>query len=359
MPPKVYYATVPVICGPNKEKSMSAEVLSVKPSDAIELLTAVLPTKQPVMKLGAPGVGKSSIVRQVAKKLNVEFRDLRTTLLDPVDLRGLPKTENGKTVWCPPDFLPTEGEGILCLEELPQALPMVQNALFELVLDRRIGNYALPDGWMVMATGNRVEDRAGAGRTNTALNNRFLHVDLEISVDDWLEWALENNIAQEVRAFIRFRPALLFQFDPTTNPRAFASPRSWAAASRVLPNTPEHLLHKAIAGCVSAGPAAEFVAFRKLYHQLPDVDAVLKSPATSPIPSKEPAVLFALIGALVERCKADKSLAPNFAKYGMRLPDEFGMVAVRDAMSLDRALVLNHDVQKWIAKARDKGMFAA
>lgn len=330
----------------------------MSPSDLLETLTAIIPTRQPAYLWGAPGGGKSSVVRQAADALKMEFRDLRATLLDPVDLRGLPKVTGKKTSWCPPDFLPDSGEGVLLLDELAQAPPLVQNAFFQLILDRRLGEYVLPDGWSVMAASNRVEDRAGAGRTNTALNNRFLHLDLEVSVEDWQAWAVSNNIAPEVRAFIRFRPTMLFQFDPATNPRAFASPRSWEFASRVFRSAPSRLVQRVVAGCVGDGPAAEFAAFVQLFQQLPDVDAVLAAPTTSSVP-REPAVLFALVGAMVERCKANKSLAGNFAKYGMRLPDEFGMLALRDAVAVDRGLVTNPDVQRWIVDARKKGLFVA
>ena len=331
----------------------------MSPSDIVEVLTAVIPTRQPMYLWGPPGCGKSSLVRQVATELGLEFRDLRATLLDPVDLRGLPRVEGGKTIWCEPAFLPTSGSGVLLLDELAQAPPLVQSAFFQLVLDRRLGEYVLPDGWSVLAASNRVEDRAGATRTNSGLNNRFLHIDLDVCPESWQAWAIANNIAPEVRAFIRFRPTLLHAFDPSTNPRAFASPRSWEFVSRILSVTPPNLLHKVVAGCVSAGPAAEFTGFLQLFHQLPDIDAVLKSPTTCPLPSKEPAVMFALISALLQKCKADKTLVGNFAKVGLRFPDEYGVMAIRDALALDRSLVNNPDIQRWISQSRAKGLFVA
>ncbi|MBA4189492.1 MAG: ATPase [Planctomycetaceae bacterium] len=331
----------------------------MSPSDIVEVLTAVIPTRQPTYLWGPPGCGKSSLVRQVSDSLGLEFLDLRASQLDPVDLRGLPKVENGKTVWCQPTFLPSSGNGVLLLDELAQAPPLVQSAFFQLVLDRRLGEYVLPEGWSVLAASNRIEDRAGAGRVNCGLTNRFLHLDLDVCPDSWHAWALANDIAPEVRAFIRFRPALLHSFDPSTNPRAFASPRSWEFVSRVFRVTPPNQLHQVVAGCVSSGPAAEFMAFLQLYTQLPDIDAVLKSPTTCHLPSKEPAVMFALIGALLQKCKADRTLVGNFTKLALRLPDEFGVMAIRDAIALDRSLVANPDVQRWLASARTKGLFVA
>jgi hypothetical protein len=289
----------------------------------------------------------------------MELIDIRASQLDPVDLRGLPSVANGKTVWCTPDFFPKSGNGVLFLDELPQASSSMQSALFQLVLDRKIGEYILPEGWVVIAAGNRQEDRSGANRVAAALLNRFaVHMDMDVSVEDWSNWAVGAGIAPEVRAFINFRPTLLFQFDAASNPRAFATPRSWEKASKIFRVTPQRLLQRVLSGCVGEGPSAEFCAFLTMYQQLPDVDAVLANPTTHPLP-KEPAVLFALIGALTEKCRNDKSLTPAYSKVGQRMPNEFGVLSLRDVLSIDRGLIINKDVQAWIAKSRSSGLFVS
>lgn len=328
----------------------------MRPAEVMTALTGLIPTRRPIYLWGPPGIGKSSLIRQVAKDIGKPVIDVRATLLDPVDLRGLPTVSEGKTTWCPPDFLPTEGQGILFLDEMAQALPAVQTALLQLTLDRRLGEYQLPDNWAVIAASNRAEDRAGTHRLISPLLNRFIHLDLEASPEDWQEWAVVAGVSPEVRAFIRFRPALLFAFEAAANPRAFPTPRSWQFVSDVMPHTASSLLQRVVAGCVGDGPSAEFVAFLALYKQLPDVDAVLANPATAPVP-KEPAVLYALVSALVERVRAKAAPASQFVRYGIRLPDEFGVLALRDAVSLDRSLVSDAAVQRWIADARSKGLF--
>ena len=328
----------------------------MRPTDLAEALFALLPTRRPLFLWGPPGVGKSSVVRQAAVALNLSLIDVRATLLDPVDLRGLPTVAKGVTKWCQPGFLPTTGQGVLFLDELAQAPPAVQVALLQLTLDRRVGEYELPTGWSVVAASNRAEDRAGTHRLVSPLLNRFIHLDLEVDAEGWQQWATESSIAAEVRSFLRFRPSLLFVFDAAANPRAFATPRSWAFVSDVLPATPKALLQRVVAGCVGDGPAAEFAGFLRLYSQLPDVDAVLASPSTAAVP-REPAVLYALVGALVERVRAGPSKAAAFATYGARLPDEFGILAVRDALSADRSLASDPAVQRFIADARAKGLF--
>ena len=147
----------------------------------ITTLHTLLTIKQPVFLWGAPGVGKSQVVAQVAEERNLALRDIRAVLLDPVDLRGLPRiTAEGLSVWCPPGFLPGANdpeEGILFLDELNAAPPLVQAACYQLILDRRIGEYKLPDGWSIIAAGNREKDKAVTHRMPSALANRMVHLD--------------------------------------------------------------------------------------------------------------------------------------------------------------------------------------
>ena len=330
----------------------------MKPSDVTAALTAILPTRRPVFLHGPPGVGKSSLVRQVAKALSLDLVDIRATLLDPVDLRGVPRIENGRTVWCPPVFLPSEGRGILFLDELPQAPPLVKSSCLQLVLDRKLGEFILGDDWVVVAAGNRAEDRAATHRIIAPLQNRFVHLDVEVSAEDWAAWAVTAGIAAEVRSFLRFRPALLFQFEPSTNPRAFPTPGSWSFVSEILSKTPDPLLLPVISGCVGEGPAVEFLAFARMYRELPEIDGVLAHPDSAPVP-KDPAVLYALVGALVEVCRRQTAPVANFVRFATRLPSEFALLALRDALALSPALVSIPAVQAWITQARRQGLFLA
>jgi hypothetical protein len=225
-------------------------------------------------------------------------------------------------------------------------------------LDRRLGEYLLPEDWSVIAASNRQEDRAGAHRLISPLLNRFVHLDLEVSHDDWQDWAVQAGIAPEVRSFLRYRPALLFAFDPSTNQRSFPTPRSWEFVSQVLTPTPADLLHAVVSGCVGEGPAAEFVGFCKMYRELPDLDQVLASPTLTPVP-KEPAVLYALCGALVERCRnGNAKLQGPFVQYAERLPEEFGVLAMRAALAVVPNLLSLPPAQAWLKKARQRGLIA-
>ena len=141
-----------------------------------------------------PGIGKSQVIAQAARDLGIDLIDVRAVLLDPVDLRGLPHIdENRRACWCPPDFLPREGCGVMLLDELNAAPPLVQAACYQLVLDRCLGEYRLPEGWSMVAAGNRETDRAVTHRMPSALANRFAHLNFDVDAEEWIQWAQDNG----------------------------------------------------------------------------------------------------------------------------------------------------------------------
>jgi hypothetical protein len=317
----------------------------MSPKDLLETIASLIPTKRPLFVWGPPGVGKSDIVHQAAAAKGMSVLDLRAVLLDPIDLRGLPHVNGDKrAVWCPPAFLPLKGtmkgvKGIIFADELPQAPPLVQAAFLQGILDHRIGETELDPDWQWIAAGNRTEDRAGSHRIITPLLNRFGHIDLDVDHEQWSEWAVLHNVKPEVRQFIKFRPGLLHKFDASSQERAFPTPRSWKFVSDVLGNCPERLLVQIVSGFVGQGPAAEFTAFHRMYHELPDVDALLKDPSGFKVPV-DPAILWALSGALVERCKgAGPKLLGNLFELLERVPDEYAILTVRDASFVNKSVV--------------------
>ncbi|KUG28598.1 hypothetical protein ASZ90_001523 [hydrocarbon metagenome] len=315
---------------------------------AMSLLT-LIPTGRPVFLWGPPGVGKSQVVAQTARALGRHLADIRAVLLDPVDLRGLPAIgDDGLCHWRPPAFLPTSGQGVLFLDELNAAPPLVQAACYQLILDRRLGEYALPGGWTVVAAGNREQDRAVTHRMPTALANRMVHLDFETSLEDWLAWAEEAGIRPEVTAFVRFRPALLHDFDPARAERAFPSPRTWQFVSDILcAAPPAEVEYDLLRGTVGEGAAAEFTGFLRVWRELPDTDAVLAAPHSAPVPS-DPAAVYAICEALARKAALDTM--PALAGYAARLPVEFGVLLMRDALRQDKAVAHTEAFAAW---ARD------
>ncbi len=319
------------------------------PKQVVSALHTLLSIRQPVFLWGAPGVGKSQVVAQVARQRGLVLRDIRAVLLDPVDLRGLPRiTSSGVAAWCPPAFLPGEGDdsqGILFLDELNSAPPLVQAACYQLILDRAIGEYRLPDGWSIVAAGNRDKDRAVTHRMPTALANRMVHLDFDAVLDDWLSWARENGIRQEVRSFLRFRPRFLHYFDPTSADRAFPSPRSWEFISRVMDAGPDpDVEYELFKGTVGQVAAAEFTGYLKIWKDLPDVCDILKDPLQAPVPA-EPAAMYALCESL--GLLADDDTIEGIAAYALRLPAEFGVLLMRDAVCRQPSLATGEAFARW------------
>jgi MoxR-like ATPase len=300
----------------------------MKASAVVSSLHTLIPARQPTFIWGGPGLGKSDIVRLVARERRVALQDVRALLLDPVDLRGLPYlSADQQSKWATPDFLPREGEGILFLDELNAAPPMVQASCYQLVLDRKLGEYTLPDGWAIVAAGNREGDRAVTTRMPTPLRNRFTHLNFEVDMQEWCEWAIDADIRPEVIAFIRFKPDLLSQFDRDEN--AFPSPRSWSFVSRIL-DQPSSLAieHELIAGTVGAGAATEFTAFLTTFRNLPNIDSILLNPEQELVPS-DAAAQFAVASALSYR--ATDTNFDRVCKYLKRMPTEFSVLCVHDA----------------------------
>lgn len=336
---------------------MASKELStaLKPSLLAKALDAYFDANVSVFVTGAPGIGKSAIIHQTAARRNWSVIDVRAVLLDPVDVRGLPHINpmNGKAAWAVPTFLPDaerDGpEGVLFLDELPQAAPAVQSALFSLVLDRKVGEYQLPLGWRVAAAGNRREDRSGVNRVHSALNNRFVHLDQIVDLDDWTRWALGAGLRTEVIAFIRFRPELLHKFDP--DQRQNPTPRTWEMVSKILDaNPPAELEHAMLAGAVGDGPAAEIVGFLRIFRKLPSIDGVLLNPDTAEVP-KDPATLYALCGGL-----ARKATPANFdavVTYANRMPAEFSVVVMKDSAANRVELQQTRAFAVWASRNSD------
>jgi hypothetical protein len=326
----------------------------MKASYVKEALKSLIESKRPTFIWGAPGVGKSQVVQQVAKELKLEVRDVRAVLLDPVDLRGLPHINGDhRAHWCPPEFLPREGRGILFLDELNAAPPLVQAACYQLVLDRKLGEYELPEGWTVIAAGNRESDRAVVHRMTSALANRFVHLDFDVDLNDWVEWARAHDVASEVIAFLRFKPGLLHAFDPKLNERAFPTPRSWEFVSDILKNkiTIPAVEFEVLKGTVGEGTAAEFSGFLRVFRSLPNIDLILQNPDQAEVPTTKPDVLYALTGALSRRATA--KTAANLLKYYNRLPAEFSVLAVRDSVAFCPEMVNTKEYVDWATKHSD------
>ncbi len=295
----------------------------------------------PVMLWGPPGVGKSQIVGEVAERHRVPVIDVRLSQMEPSDLRGIPFRSGEHVEWAVPAMLPDADrhgpQGILFLDEITSATPTVSAAAYQLILDRRLGHYQVPVGWAIFAAGNRQGDRGVTYAMPAPLANRFAHFEFDVNLDDWVAWAYAHGIDERVIAFLRFRPELLFDFDPAHNPVAFPSPRSWEFAHRALQKFGDHpdVLAGSLQACVGPAAGIELHAFVENLDQLPDVDAILRGETVSvPEPiDLQYAVASALVGRAIRACAAGDGSAVmgRILDYARRFPQrEMGVMLVSD-----------------------------
>jgi hypothetical protein len=314
-------------------------------------IAACYADRLPLFLAGPPGVGKSAAVRQAATDLGIELRDIRASQTDPVDWRGIPSIIDGKTQWCIPSFLPQSGAGILFLDELNAASQSVQVALYQLILDRRIGDYELPAGWYVMGAGNRVEDRAAAGRMSSALNNRLIHLEQTADVDSWLSWFWEKDLPEEVGFFISFRRECLFRFDPSSRESAFPTPRSWESAAKLYARgLHSDIATSLISGCIGQGAAMEFLAFCRIYKELPSLDGILMDPERANVPH-EPSAIAATVSGLAK--KASPASIANILKYTSRVSKEYEFLCLKLARRVCPGIEQTRAFAQWAVNNKD------
>jgi hypothetical protein len=319
----------------------------------------------PVMLWGPPGVGKSQIIAQIAQRHGVPLVDVRLSQMEPTDLRGIPFRVGDRVEWSVPALLPDAGRhgarGILFLDEITAAPPTVTAAAYQLILDRRLGEYRVPPGWAIFAAGNRYGDRGVSYVMPAPLANRFAHVEIEAHLDDWVAWAHVAGIDERVIAFLRFRPDLLFDFDPARNPVAFPSPRSWEYAHRALAKFGDapHLLSDALQACVGAAAGVELQAFIDHLDEMPDIDAILEGRG-----GRVPAGIdlqYGVAASLVRRARAARG-TPQAARvyghilqYAKRFPQrEMGVMLVTDLhRCVGQPLFTVPEFAEWAASIAD------
>jgi len=300
----------------------------------------------PVMLWGPPGVGKSQMVAQIARRHGIQAIDIRLSQMEPSDLRGIPFRVDDLVEWAVPAMLPDAARhgpaGILFLDEINAAPPSVSAAAYQLILDRRLGEYQIPANWAIFAAGNRQGDRGVTYSMPAPLANRMSHFEVETHLDDWVHWAYANDIDDRVIGFLRFRPELLFEFDPAHNPIAFPSPRSWEFAHRALQKFGDlpDLLQGALQACVGPAAGIELHAFVRSLDRMPDIDAILEG-ADVPVPDEidlQYAVAAALVGRAIKlgRSGQGQQRIGHILSYAQRFPQkEMGVMLVSD---LHRAL---------------------
>ena len=305
---------------------------------------------------GKPGMGKSHAALQLGEELGIP-KD-RTLVVhinnhDVVDFTGVPSVVDGQTIFNPTDmfykFREGTGAGLIVLEELAQSSHHHQQWAGGFTEERATATFKLDPEVRIIASGNRAEDRAGAKPLLSHLNDRLWHLDIETSLDDWCEWAMDNGVPAIGVAFLRLRPDLLNDFDPSR--RSNPTQRSWTKLLTQLPDDlPRDLYLMAAEGKVGEGAAAEWVAARDMMHKMPSVDAIRLKPEAMEIPD-EPSVKYAVATSMSMSTTPD--LFSRDMKYMSRMPKEFQMVYVTDALRLHVDLSQTKDFIDWAIKNKD------
>lgn len=331
-------------------------------------------TVPPLLIHGSPGCGKSTIVRNICEDLGIEFIDVRLSQMEPCDIRGLPvpNKELHQMDWYVNGTWPRDDKkkGIIFLDEITAADRSIQVAAYELVLDRRLGDmYKVPDGYLIVAAGNTVTDRAVATTMSSALANRFMHVELQANQEDWLTWARHHDIHPSVIGFIQYKPDALFKMDDENLERGWPSPRAWERVSQMCHAVPDKdLLRKMVYGLVGNGYGAEFMAFFDLNAEFDNILDIMKDPKSKITIPEEADRKFALCSAMVYllwRGKDEKDEAARltgFYRICIELSSDFASMALLAAMEgNDKNLkeeysdkLIEHPLfEKWRAKHKD------
>ncbi|WP_310442239.1 MoxR family ATPase [Sulfurimonas sp.] len=325
----------------------------MRATDLIVTITSLVEQRVPTFLWGAPGIGKSSIVKQIAQDKEVGFIDLRLALMDPTDLKGIPfyDKESHTALWAPPAFLPRHGEGILFLDELNSAPPSVQASAYQLILDRKVGEYELPSGWAIVAAGNREGDRGVTYRMPSPLANRFVHFEMEVDVEDWRLWAYKKGLDERVISYISYRNEHLFTFDAKSDAKSFATPRSWEYVDKILKSTiTKELLLDTLSGAIGREVGVSFLSFAKVMNRLPDIENILKTGSGEH--SDEVDVLYALSTGVVSAYLKDKNeeKLENILRYTLGLKSEFAVMIVQDLQRNGVRMEHSEIFKEWVKK---------
>jgi len=311
-------------------------IRTLSPNKAKNSIKHAIKKQRPIFIWGPPGIGKSDIVHQIGEYMDAHVIDVRLSLWEPTDIKGIPYyAANDNTMkWAPPVELPSKEFAkkhkaiILFLDEMNSAAPAVQAAAYQLILNRKVGTYTLPDNVYIVAAGNREADKGVTYRMPAPLANRFVHLELAVDFDDWFQWAVDHNIHKDVVGYLTFSKKDLYDFDPKSPSRSFATPRSWSFVSELLEDElDEETTTDLVSGAVGEGLAIKFVAHRKVAAQMPNPTDIL-SGKVKELKTKEISAMYSLTVSLCYELKeasdkGDKKFDDKVDKFLRFMMDNF------------------------------------
>lgn len=327
--------------------------ISVTQSDLLEVLLNVA-TVRPVFIWGAPGIGKSSLVEKFAQEVGLPCVSLLGSQLAPEDIIGIPQIQNDVSTFLPPKMIARKEPYVLFLDELNACSQEVQKAFYSLIHEKRIGEYHLPEGSVVIGAGNRAQDSAIVKTMSSALINRMFHVQLKADPMQWIQWAYEAELHPWVISYITQRPDHLFSEPPKTE-EPYSTPRSWHMLSDALKEynagtnaVSETMLKIITYGCISASHAGMFLAFVKQMGNTHLLTDIIKGEASWPSAPEDRDVLYFLAQSF--RAKLLHDLPDNKQNLGRD-----GQYLTHRAKALIKDLsVISYEIAQMVVSA-DEG----
>ena len=317
--------------------------------------------KKTLFLLGPSGVGKSDTIRQAANDIAAligdaafGFIDLRLAQMDPVEFGGVPSVVNGYTRKNPPDWLPKpDTNGIILMDEITSAPPTMQAPAYQFALDRKFGDTPLPEGWMVMAAGNRMSDRGVTYPMAAPLLARMTVVNAESDLDDFIDYCGEHSVRGEVVAFVKSRADYLNERDEKINSKIselplgkpFATQRGWTSAAQYYLDDPAEDRGELLRGCIGDRAGADFEAFLRIWQSMPSIDQIYKDPDSVAQP-KDAATRYAVsVGISMRLTKGNFAVAK---RYLYNMPKEFMSLAIKLAYKRDKSISECNAFNQWV-----------
>lgn len=337
---------------------MSLTHLALPPSKLVEATLRCLYARLTPLITSSPGMGKSDIVRDIAKRERLKVIDFRVPQADVTDFCGLPfRNDQGKAEFMPFDLFPLEGDDLpshpdggtyegwlLFLDELTSAPKHLQSPAYKLILDRMVGNHKLHERVVICAAGNLAGDKAIVHEMSTALQSRMIHLELRLDHNEWVEWAIKHELDSRVISFLQFKPDLLHRFNPEHTDKTFACPRTWEFTSKLVKNREVNMQDlPLLAGTISSGVAQDFLSYVQIWNELPKIENIIADPENIVIPH-DPGIKFALATVLSERM--DNTNVDKLALFLGRLPVECRVLSLRMLRVRNASLMRNTAIQK-------------
>ena len=316
------------------------------------------------MVASSPGMGKSDIIRDIAKLFSLKVIDFRVSQCEPVDMQGFPGTIDDvnnkflkRMIFHIPEYFPIETDKVpdgyhgwlLFLDEFNSGTKQTEAAAYKLILDRLVGQYKLHPRCLIAAAGNLTTDRAIVNTQSTATTSRLNHYRMRVDHKVWVDWANANEIDHRIISLIKFKPELLHRFDTSTNELTFPCPRTWEFASKVISGaeTIDHINKIRLAGTVGEGAAVELATYSEIYKNLPTIEQILSNPKSGWKVPKEPSEQYAVTTML-----AHNSTPDNIDKLILainRLPVDFQVITFKDIYKRTPVLKGHPVITEWIA----------